>query len=200
MSNVRIENKWIDADFVEVDTSNFDKQSRTGSIYLIARIFPFQKISRNRIMYNREYAEKTKDQIIGLNLHHNHITDGEKTFPRGEWIECWIQEDGLYGKAKVYETSYNEEYIEWLQNASNVKVSLQVNGEAKSKKDDSGKRYQEAYISEWKEISTVNIPGFIDAGAKFSVMAEKLLQEKENEEQKKVDLINQVVNVIENKL
>lgn len=182
MGQVEINNKWIDADFVEVDNTTFNPATGKRKICITARIVPFGKVSRNGIMYNRQTIEKTYNQIPGLNLHHNHITDGERTLPRGEWIEAWIQDDGLYGKAEVYETTYNKDYIEWLTSAKNVKVSLQVNGDAQSRRGETGNRYQEAYIKGWKEISTVNIPGFIDAEAQFAVMAEKLQQENNFEE------------------
>lgn len=188
---VNFDNKWINADFVEVLGSGTNPITGKRKICINARILPFNKISRNGILYNRQSAESTKDQIVGLNLHHNHITDGEKVLPRGEWVEVWIQDDGLYGKAEVYDTQYNREYIEWLESSKNIKVSLQVNGNAKSKTNESGERYQEAFINSWKEISTVNIPGFIDAGAQFEVMAEKL---------NKNNLTDQIIKLIDQKL
>lgn len=164
-----ISNKWIDCESVE-----FCESVNGSSEYILrALIIPFGKVSRNGILYNRDSISSTMNQLIGLNLHHNHIFNGSSVFPRGEWFEVWEDEDGLHGSARVYDVSYNNEYLEWLRSASNIKVSLQVTGDAKQRRNDMGEYYQEAYIKNWREISTVNIPGFIDASASFSAcMAE----------------------------
>lgn len=175
MAKVAITNKWIEADFVEKEVT------KDGDILLTARIVPYNKISRNRVMYLKEYVEKTSGQINGLYLFHNHISDGQDVLPKGEWFEAWSQDDGLYGRTTVYNTSYNKDYIEWLKNAKTIKVSLKADGEVEYAEDANGERYKRAVISEWKEISTVNIPGFMDADASFVTMAEKLLTESDTE-------------------
>lgn len=173
MTTITLNEKWIDAENASFKES-IDPTTGRKTYSLTTMVIPFGKISRNGIMYNKESIMKTMDQIKGKNLHHNHITDGAKTLSRGEWMEFWVADDGLYAKSKVYDTTYNRDYIEWLKSASNIKVSLNVTGDAKQMKDSNNKYYQEAYIKNWREISTVNIPGFVDAEATFAVaMMEK---------------------------
>lgn len=195
---VLIEKKWIEAEkatFVEsVNEKTGDKE-----FYIDTKIFPYEKKSRNGVRYNKESALSTKDQIVGISLNHNHVTNGENNFPRGEWTESYDGGDGLYGKAKVYNTSYNKEYIEWLKTADNIRVSLQVSGDAESKKDESdGSWYREAQIKDWLEISTVNVPGFFDAKAKFeSVMCEMVnLGESENMEGALFEELQEALSVL----
>lgn len=197
MSEIQLKEKWIEADFVEL---NYNVNEETGKrkIILKCRIIPFGIISRNRTLYEKQSVIDTCSQLIGLNLHHNHITDGADTYPKGCWFDAWTEEDGMYGKAEVYDTKYNEEYIEWLMNAKNIKVSLQASGKAKSKKDENGS-FREAQITNWKEASTVNIPGFMEAGASFEIMAEKLCTEQVEEENKN-NLVEKIVNLIDTKL
>lgn len=180
---VHIEKKWIEAEQASFKESVNEKTGKKEFI-LETKIFPYDKKSRNGVKYNKESALATKDNIVGITLNHNHVTSGENNFPRGEWYEAYDGGDGLYGRAKVYDTTYNKEYIEWLSTAENIKVSLQVSGNAESKKDDDGKWYREAKVEDWLEISTVNLPGFIDAKANFEkVMCEMVqLGEKQMKE------------------
>lgn len=174
-NKVLLKDKWISCEFIEFAQSKTD-----DCYYLTTKIIPFAQISRNGVKYRRKEVIETMSQIKGLNLHHNHVSDGENVLPRGEWIDAWVDDDYLYGKAKVYNTQYNADYIDWLKSASNIKVSLRADGEVERKKAN-GNSYKEASIVNWKEISTVNIPGFMDATANFEMMAEKLLVENEEE-------------------
>ncbi len=175
---VHIEKKWIEAEQATFAESVNEKTGKKEFI-LTTKIFPYDKKSRNGVKYNKESALATKDNIKGITLNHNHVTSGENNFPRGEWFESYDGGDGLYGRAKVYDTSYNKDYIEWLSTAENIRVSLQVSGDAESIKGEDGKWHREAKINDWLEISTVNLPGFIDAKANFEkVMCEMVKLEE----------------------
>lgn len=179
---VKINDKWIEAELIEQY-----EDSNSGEYILVTKVIPYGLVSRNGIEYIREYAERTKEQIKGLYLFHNHVTDGSDVFPRGEWFEAWSQQDGLYTKARVYNTKYNKDYIEWLKSAKTIKVSLRADGDVEYAEDSNGEQYKRAAISSWKEISTVNIPGFMDAEASFVTMAEKLLEKECSKDKNKYD-------------
>ena len=171
MNKVFIEQKWISAETATL----IEKVNVKGKKekYIEALIVPFNKISRNGVLYSKESVLNTKDQIIGKPLNHNHETDGRNNFSRGEWIASWETTEGLMGRAKVYQTSYNKEYIEWLEACSNIPVSLQISGEAEQVKKEDDTYYQKADVNDWLEISTVLVPGFIDAKARMeTVLAE----------------------------
>jgi len=183
---VHIEKKWIEAEQATFTESVNEKTGKKEYI-LTTKIFPYDKKSRNGVKYNKERALATKDNIKGITLNHNHVTSGENNFPRGEWFESYDGGDGLYGRAKVYDTSYNKDYIEWLSTAENIRVSLQVSGDAESIKGEDGKWHREAKINDWLEISTVNLPGFIDAKANFEkVMCEMVKLEDDNMKENKL--------------
>ena len=180
MTKITINEKWIDAEkatFIETKNPSNDKRE----LYLETQIVPFNKISRNGIKYNEQRIIKTHEMLVGRHLMHNHVIEGADTLARGEWIETRIAADGMYAKARVYDTDYNKDYIEYLQEASSPRVSLQVTGDAEQKKNKEGKYYQEAFINDWLEASTVNVPGFDSAKGSFAVaMAEAFNGSEEN--------------------
>lgn len=165
---IRIAEKWIDvqkAAFTEYVDDDGKKQ-----YILSATIVPFGEISRNGVMYNKESVENTHKDLIGKPVMFNHVTQGAKVYPRGEWTETWIEKDGMHGTAKIYDTKYNEDLIEYLKAATEPKVSLQITGGATQKKNEStGKYYKEANVEDWIEASIVNTPGFMNAKASFAV-------------------------------
>lgn len=166
---ITINNKWIEASTASFEET-FDESTGTKKLYLNACIVPFNQKSRNGVMYNKKSIEETYHMLKGKTLNHNHVTNGETVYPRGKWIDTWLEDDGMYGKAEVFQTDYNKDYISWLKADNEPRVSLQVTGGAKSIKEKlSGKYYKEATINEWLETSTVVVPGFDSAKANFEV-------------------------------
>lgn len=174
--------KWIDA-----EKSSFIEQKNkiTGKseYFLDAMIVPFNKVSRNGIKYGEAGIKRTHAMLVGKNLMHNHVLEGANTFPRGEWVKTWIGPEGMHARAKIYNTSYNKDYIEWLKAANQPRVSLQVTGDAKQVKDEKTETFhQEADINDWLEASTVNVPGFDDAKASLSVAMAEAFNGRKKEE------------------
>jgi len=155
---ITVNDKYI---YSEIFTLKESKNENTGKMgyYFNTKIVPYNVKSRNGIMYKREFIEKTKDMLIGKHLMYNHIIDS-KDLPNGEWVSVESKDDGLYGKARVYNTEYNKPFIEFLQEASAPRVSLQIMGQAETFSDDDGGQYQVAYINDWLEASVVAVPGF----------------------------------------
>lgn len=193
MEKVFIENKWISAE-TAIFVEKKDASSGKKEMFIEALIVPFNKISRNGVLYSKESILSTKDQIIGKPLNHNHETDGRNNFSRGEWVSSWEVPEGLMGRAKVFQTSYNKEYIEWLEACSNIPVSLQISGEAEQLKTKEDTYYQKATVNDWLEISTVLVPGFIDAKATM----EAVLAEAFNPKTETIDKDNEFFEVLDN--
>lgn len=169
---VQIDKKWMEASKVTFKESKNEKGKRV--LTLETMIVPFGETSRNGVKYNKESIINTHEKLRGKTLNHNHVTSGATVLPRGKWVETWIEEDGMYGRAEVFDTKYNEDYIEWLEADDCPRVSLQIGGTAKQFKEKStGKWKREAFINDWYESSTVNLPGFDRAQGSFAVaMAE----------------------------
>jgi len=182
-----IKEKWInalDAQFKEEVSKDNKKQYKLNAL-----IVPFNKISRNGVLYSKESIEKTYKQVEGLKLHHNHEIDGASNFPRGKWTEAWLSDDGMHAVAEIFDTEYNKDYIEWLKADNNPQVSLQITGSASSEKTEDGKYMQVANIESWLEISSVNVPGFLQAQGSFeSVLSEALKQKEEDEEEVELEV------------
>lgn len=167
-NRIKLKEKWI----ISEDAILQEKVNKDGKTehYLNAQIVPFDEISRNKVKYNSESIKKTHQQLVGKYLNHNHVTEGGNTFPRGEWVSTGINNEGMVGIARIYDTDYNKDYVDFLKAAKNIKVSLQVTGEAAQKKnEETGELYTEAMITDWHEASTVVVPGFNTAKANFEI-------------------------------
>jgi len=168
MTQINIKEKWINAEvasFKETINPNTGKKE----FFLETIVVPFNKISRNGVKYNESSVVGTHKQVIGRPLMHNHVLEGKDTLPRGEWVDAWVTSEAMHARAIIYPTAYNNEYLEYLSNATSPRVSLQITGDAEQKKNSEGKYYQEAKVIDWLEISTVNVAGFDEAKASFAI-------------------------------
>jgi len=167
-----MQSKQINKSVIFLESTFKESTDKKGKkeYYMEAFILPFNKISRNGVRYQKESIEKTHDGLVGKPVMFNHILNTMDAISRGEWIETWLTEEGMWGKAKIYNTKYNESILEYLREASNPAVSLQITGKATSKKEkiDGEERYiREAEISEWLECSIIGgVQGFKDAGVR----------------------------------
>lgn len=187
MSKITIKEKWMTA---EVSNFKESKNPLTGKreFVLESLIVPFNKISRNGVMYGKESIERTHKMLEGKPLMFNHVVEGADAMPRGEWIKTWIGPEGMYAQAKVFDTNYNSSLIEYLQNASEPRVSLQITGDAEQKKNETGHYYKHAEVSDWLEASIVPIPGFDDAKSSFkTALAEAFSDSEEDEDDIEVE-------------
>jgi hypothetical protein len=194
---VMINNKWIEANKASFQET-LDEATGKKKLYLQAKIVPFGEKSRNGVLYNKKSIEETYQKLVGKTLNHNHVTNGEKVYPRGKWVSTELRADGMYGVAEVFQTEYNKDYIEWLKADNEPRVSLQVTGGAKSiKEEKTNTYYREATITDWLESSTVVIPGFDSAKANFEVaLAEAFTGEELSEEYLFESSMNDIQNFI----
>lgn len=195
-----IEKKWLEATNVTFKEGLNSKGEKAK--ILTAQILPKGKISRNKVKYSQ--SESVKKSFIGISLNHNHVTEGSDNFPKGHWFEYFEDSEGnFHGRAEVYNKPYNKSYIEYLEAAGdNVKVSLQVSGQAEWVKSESKGSHRMCEITDWLETSTVNCEGFVDAKANLeSVMCEMLQEEVTQENNKgenmKEDFFEELSNLRE---
>ena len=186
MTKVTINKKWINA-----SSTQFKEELTNGErkYYLEALVVPFSAVSRNGVLYSRESIEKTYKNVIDKHLHHNHEIEGSNNYPKGKWVESWLEDDGLHAKAIVYNTEYNKDYIEWLKADGNPQVSLQISGDAESVKGEDGKYFQRAEIRDWLEISSVNVPGFLQAKGSFEAVMTEMLKQEDNDMTNSQDVV-----------
>jgi hypothetical protein len=145
------------------EKTSFGKNQNDDYI-MTAKIVPFGIISRNGVMYDKESVIKNHKGLVGKPVLFNHKKDEDNTPPRGEWIGTEIRSDGMYGTAKIFNTTYNQNLIEYLLKAKNATVSLEIFGKAEKRIDEeTGIQYNVAFIKEWLESSIVNLPGFNEA-------------------------------------
>jgi len=176
--------------------SNFQEKEneKTGKkeYYIEAFIVPYNEISRNGVRYLKESIEKTHTDLVGKPVMFNHVTSGVDAISRGEWVDTWLTEEGMWGRARIYNTKYNEDVLEYLREASSPAVSLQITGVATNKKEtiDGKERYvREAEISEWLECSIIGgVQGFKSATIKnFEVAICEAFNNEETAEEIVVD-------------
>lgn len=149
-----------------------EKTDNSGKkiLYYESEILPFGKISRNGVKYNEKRAREKGHTLVGKSLFFNHKTSGNASedLPRGEWEEVWFTKEAMHARARVFQSNYNKDFVDYLGEAKNIKSSLNVSGSAKQR-NENGKYHREAFIDEYLEASVVGIPGFDDA--KGSLMA-----------------------------
>ena len=154
---IDVENKFIFSEKINVSKGKDD------DYIMSARILPFGEISRNNVMYDKASVENTYMNLVGKPVLYNHKKDGE-TPPRGEWVSVELKQDGLYGKAKIYNTTYNKDLIEYLSRSTAATVSLEIIGKADKRIDETtGRQYSLAFVRDWLESSVVSVPGFQEA-------------------------------------
>lgn len=145
------------------------KNPETGEArYILSGLLlPFNKISRNNVLYNRESCiEKHKD-LIGRPLMYNHKVDGEQ-YPKGHFIDSWIEDDGWHYKADLDPAEVD--FIRKLERKDLRHVSIQLLGGRVVERMESGtnRTYTEAWVNDVIEASVVPAPGFLDTTSKFA--------------------------------
>jgi len=191
---VDIKNKNLSIDTVFSEANEAKDKTISGMIV------PFHKTSRNGVLYNKESILEKANELIGKNVMYNHKTS-DHSLPVGHWLSVEGKEDGLYGTAKIYDTKYNESLIEYLRNASELRVSLNINGQALNKQTESGESYREATVKSWNECSIVSCEGFEEAKVVFAESFEGSAVEQLNTEESKkkeefMEKMNEIINNI----
>jgi hypothetical protein len=145
----------------QVDPKTGQKKYRMKGMML-----PFNKISRNNVMYNRESIEDKHKELINRPVMYNHKVDGE-LLPLGHFTNSWCEDDGWYYEADIDPSE--QKMIKKLERGDLRHVSIQLIGDKIVEKiDDDNRTYTEAYVADIIEGSIVPAPGFLDTTASFA--------------------------------
>jgi hypothetical protein len=153
------------------------KDPRTGEQKFIMSglILPFNKISRNNVLYNAEAIKEKHKQLVGRPVMYNHQLEGME-LPRGHFIESYVidQPDdshpvqGWYYKADI--DPHETDLIRKLRRGDLRHVSIQLVGGRVLERinQENGSPFSEAFVSDIIEGSIVPAPGFLDTTAQFA--------------------------------
>jgi hypothetical protein len=157
---------WVPGESSFKFTEQIDPHSGEGKFILQGLILPFDKISRNNVLYNRESIMQSHKQLVGRPVMYNHKVD-DQLFPVGHFIDSNLKEDGWHYKADI--DPEEKDLIRKLKRQDLRHVSIQViGGKVVEKQDENGEFYTEAWISDVIEGSIVPAPGFLDTTAAFA--------------------------------
>ncbi len=157
------------------------QQEQSDGLKIHGLALPFDKRSRNGVVYQKESIQEAADTLVGCSLLFNHDEDN----PIGHIEDVEVKEDGLY-----YYGDLNEEKreVESLKRGDIPHVSIQATINETEETEKKGI----VAVNEFLEMSAVTIPGFsrTDVEAEETVRIEKLfddnaesIEEKTGEEQ-----------------
>ncbi len=171
MKEIHNINGWLLAESVTIGES---KDSGYGDIKVKgtsfkAFILPFNKVSRNGVLYNKESVEKNKDKFVGCNILYNHVIEGIDSDVLGIITETWTDDKGLYIGGVLDDKS---EKARQVKDGFLNKLSVQINAGKVIEQESEDKVYREAFMEDALEVSFVTVPGFKEARRIESVIAE----------------------------
>jgi len=158
---------WVPGEASFKFSEQIDPHSGKGKFILQGLILPFNKISRNNVLYNKESIEQTHKQLIGRPVMYNHKVD-DQLFPVGHFIDSNLKEDGWHYQADI--DPEEKDLIRKLKRQDLRHVSIQVIGGrvVERQEEETGNMFTEAWISDVIEGSIVPAPGFLDTTAAFA--------------------------------
>jgi len=157
----------------DADNGLNKQQENSEGLKMQGLALPFEKRSRNGVIYEKESVKKAASTLEGCPVLFNHNEDNSI----GHITSTEIRDDGLY-----YEADLNPELreVESLERGDIPHVSIQAMIEETEATDTRG----EVAVTEFLEMSAVTIPGFpstdVETGEE-TVMIEKLVTEDESE-------------------
>lgn len=174
------EKVWIPSVDRFVFQESKDPQSGEKSYILKGLMLPFNTISRNRVLYNKDSIGEKCDNLVGRPLMYNHQVDGRDDLPFGHFTQSVCLDGPQPGWEKVYkqpgwyyEADIDPEeknIIRKLKRGDLRHVSIQLIGDRVEEKyeKETGNDYTEAWVGDIIEGSLVPAPGFLDTTAQFA--------------------------------
>jgi len=157
---------WVPSESPFRFTESVDPKTGTKKYILTGLMLPFDKISRNNVMYNKESVIQKHKQLIGKPVMYNHKVDTDM-LPKGHFIDSWCEDDGWYYKADI--DPAERDLIRKLERGDLRHVSIQlIGGKVVERLNESNQTYTEAWVDDVIEGSIVPAPGFLDTTAKFT--------------------------------
>lgn len=153
---------------VKLMTESFEitKEEQEG-VKMQGLALPFEKKSRNGVIYDKESIKQTADTLIGKPMLYNH--DGHGYMPVGHIEDISIEDDGLYYQANIDPGEKNLVRKLKRGDISNVSVQVAINEE-----EVEGDKVK---VEEFWELSIAPIPGYPET----TTSIEKLIENKEKD-------------------
>lgn len=167
MSEVLLmKNVWVPCENSFTLKEQVDIKTGDRKYILRGMMLPFNKISRNNVLYNKESIIEKHKNLIGRPVMYNHKVDTD-ALPVGHYVESTIEDDGWYYAADI--DPHEKDMIRKLERGDLRHTSIQlIGGKVVEKLSPENRAYTEAWVSDIIEGSIVPAPGFLDTTAKFS--------------------------------
>lgn len=161
----------VERDTADAETGLNQQQQTSEGLKIEGLALPFDKRSRNGVIYQKESVQEAAESLVGCSLLFNHDEDN----PIGHIEDVEITDEGL-----KYYGDLNEERkeVESLKRGDIPHVSIQAMIEETGNTETNG----EVAVTEFLEMSAVTVPGFSSTDVEASeetVMIEKLVTEQE---------------------
>lgn len=157
---------WTPADGPFKFQENVNPQTGEKKFIIEGIMLPFEKISRNGVLYNKRSVQSKCQNLVGRPLMYNHITEGDAK-PLGHFVESWCDDKNWYYKADV--DPQEKVYLNKLKRGDLRHVSIQLRPEkAIERLTEDNKSFIEAYVDDVIEGSIVPTPGFLDTTVMFA--------------------------------
>jgi len=159
-------NVWVPSESAFKFVEQVDPKTGEKKFILKGLMLPFNKVSRNAVMYNTDSIKEKCKQLVGKPMMYNHKVDTD-ALPIGHFIDSWCENDGWYYKADV--DPAERDMIRKLERGDLRHVSIQlIGGKVQERFDESNKSFTEAWVEDVIEGSVVPAPGFLDTTAAFA--------------------------------
>ena len=157
---------WVPSEASFSFREQVDPHSGKKKFIMRGMMLPFDKISRNNVLYNKESIMEKYKELIGRPVMYNHKVD-DTLLPVGHFINSTIKNDGWYYEADI--DPQEHDMIRKLERGDLRHVSIQlIGGRVIERQNSDGNVYTEAYVSDIIEGSIVPAPGFLDTTAEFA--------------------------------
>lgn len=157
---------WVPSESAFHFTEKVDPATGQKRYILKGLMLPFDKVSRNNVLYNKDSVVAKHKELIGKPLMYNHLVDGVN-YPKGHFIDSYIESDGWHYVADV--DPEEQDLIRKLKRGDLRHVSIQlIGGKVQERLAEDGRSYTEAWVSDIIEGSIVPAPGFLDTTASFA--------------------------------
>lgn len=157
---------WIPSHSQFRFTEEVDPHKGAKKFILKGMILPFEKISRNNVLYNKGSIEAMHKHLEGRPVMYNHKIDDD-SLPVGHFTKSFLGDDGWYYEADI--DPDERDMIRKLERGDLRHTSIQVmGGKVIERQAADGDTYTEAFISDVIEGSIVPAPGFLDTTASFA--------------------------------
>jgi hypothetical protein len=130
-------------------------KEESGRLIIRGLAVPFNKVSSNGVMYNKESLLETLGEWKRCPVMYNHMIEGD-SLPIGKILDMSQKEDGLYYEVEIDKSE--EKICNKIKNGYLNKVSIHIL--PRDVNMQSG--YQEAIVGRPLEFSVVPVPGFME--------------------------------------